>query len=92
MVMPASVALVPSTDCTNNGMNEILPNSAQPERTPCVMDVANSRSRKSGIGRIGSDARFSTQSKRMNNTTETEIKLLVYLRIMYAIRSYYGVG
>ena len=62
-VIPACVALVPSTDWTNSGMNEMLPNMAHPVRTPCSTAVVNNPSLKRGIGRIGSAALISTRSK-----------------------------
>ena len=66
MVMPACSALAPSTDCTNSGTNEMLPNMAMPASVPCAMVTTNKRWRKSGSGRMGSTARRSTYSSAAN--------------------------
>ena len=42
-VLPASVADVPSTACTNSGINDRLPNIAQPASSPWAEATANSR-------------------------------------------------
>src|SRR5688572_16308960 len=75
IVIPACIAFVPNTDCTNNGVNEIKPYNAQPVNKPCAIVAKNKRSRNNEIGTIGSDARTSTHTNKINNTIETPIKI-----------------
>ena len=71
--LPAAVALVPNTACAKSGMNDVLPNIAQPASSPWLTATAKSRSLKSGSGSTGSATRRSTHSRTMNRTAASPI-------------------
>ncbi len=67
---PDVVAETPSTNCMNVGRNVSAPSIAKPTMKPRMQQTVNTGLANSRIGRIGSAARVSTQTKTASAAAE----------------------
>ena len=74
---PEVVAETPSTNCMNVGRNVSAPSIAKPTMKPRMQQTVNTGLAKSRMGRIGSAARVSTQTKRASAAAEAANKPMI---------------
>lgn len=74
---PDVVAETPSTNCMNVGRNVSAPSIAKPTMKPRMQQTVNTGLVNSRMGRIGSAARVSTQTKRAIAAAETANKPMI---------------